>query len=394
MAKREDNFDFGQTLGEGSFGSVMFTTDKTDGKHYATKVLDKQQILRLKKQVTIKRERDIMTMCNSPFVVKLFYTFQNQTSLFYVLELCPNRDLKYYLNLYGDFSERVTKHYVAEVILGLKYLHSLNIIHRDLKPENILLDADYHVKITDFGTACVQTPSDPPRKSSFVGTPEYVAPEVINGKEGFHRGVDFWSLGCMIYQLLSGEFPFRGKSDKLTFDAINACSPSYPKCIKQAAKDLCSNLMTIDMNKRLGVNNISDLMNHTFFKGINFDSIRQINPPPFESLVTPIEYQFTGLLSKGEKVYMIRSVYKRRGISKKKRDLIYTNGPRLFYTVPASADVKGEIPLTSQTTFYQKTGPHFIISVPDREYILEDCSGDPKPLLELFESTSHKWKKD
>jgi serine/threonine protein kinase len=156
------------------------------------------------------------------------------------LELCPNRDLKYYLNQFGNFSEKVTKHYIAEVILGLKYLHSLNIIHRDLKPENVLLDCNYHVKITDFGTACVQSPSDPPRKSSFVGTPEYVAPEVINGKDGFHKGVDFWSLGCMIFQNCMGYMKYN------TIAAIQCYNMGYGNMMKILSAYATDNNKTID----------------------------------------------------------------------------------------------------------------------------------------------------
>ncbi|KAL7718359.1 non-specific serine/threonine protein kinase [Entamoeba marina] len=395
MAKREVNFNFGDTLGEGSFGAVVLTTDKEDGKQYATKILEKNQIIRLKKHATVKRERDIMSMCRSPYIVRLYYTFQNETSLFYVLELCPNRDLKFYFNKYGSFSEEVTRHYIAEIATAVNYLHSLNIIHRDLKPENVLLDRNMHIKITDFGTACVQNKESPARKSSFVGTPEYVAPEIINGNVGFTKSVDYWSLGCMIFQFLTGEFPFRGKSDKLTFDAINACDPLYPHCMPKDAKNLCQQLMVVNMDKRLGVNVFDDLETHPFFNGLKFDTLLQTNPPPFAAgmAVPKIEnFIYPGLLKEGEKVIMYRSVYKRKGLSRTKRDLIYTDAPRLFYTVSKTPNIKGEIPLTGSTDYIKKSSTQFIVRVPGRDYQLEDCLGEADEWIKAFESTSHKWK--
>ncbi|ELP86860.1 serine/threonine protein kinase ppk21, putative [Entamoeba invadens IP1] len=397
MAKRENNFIFGDTLGEGSFGAVVLTTDKDDGRQFATKILDKSQIIRLKKHATVKRERDIMSMCQSSYIVKLFYTFQNETSLFYVLELCPNRDLKFYFNKYGSFSEKVTRFYIAEISYAVKYLHSLHIIHRDLKPENVLLSSTMHVKITDFGTACVQSPEAPPRKSSFVGTPEYVAPEIINGAVGFNKGVDYWSIGCMLFQFLTGEFPFRGKSDKLTFDAINAASPSYPHNMPPNAMSLCQKLMQVDMNTRVGVKNFEELETHPFFCGTKFDDLKNQTPPPFEpGLAVPKVENFTypGLLKEGEHVILYRQVWKRKGLSRNKRDLIYTDLPRLFYTVAKTPNIKGEIPLSSKTTVHLVKGSQFVIRVPGRDYQLEDVQGEPQKWIDVFESTSHKWPKE
>lgn len=220
---------------------------------------------------------------------------------------------------FGSFSEPVTRFYIAEIVEALNYLHSLNIIHRDLKPENVLLDAHMHIKITDFGTACVQTKDAPPRKSSFVGTPEYVAPEIINGAVGFSKSADYWSLGCMLFQFITGDFPFKGKSDKLTFDAINECSPTYPHNMSANSKDLCEKLLVADMNNRIGVNDINQLKTHPFFEGIQFETLRQQTPPAFEhGLAVPKIANFTypGLLKEGENVILYRSVYKRKGLSR------------------------------------------------------------------------------
>ena len=236
-----------------------------------------------------------------------------------MIELCPNRDMKYHFQKYGSFSEAVTRHYIAEIIMGLKYLHSLNIIHRDLKPENILLDEHMHVKITDFGTACVQPADAPPRRSSFVGTPEFVAPEIINSANAFCKAVDFWSLGCMLFLFMTGEYPFRGKSDKLTFDLINECAPLYPMNIPEHAKDLCQKLMVKEPAARLGVASYEDLMRHPFFAGVDFDTLLQTPPPPFAPgmAVKKIEnFTYPGLLKDGERVILYRSVYKRKGLSR------------------------------------------------------------------------------
>ena len=154
--------------------------------------------------------------------------------------------------------------------------------------------------------------------------------------------------------------------------------------------------MVKEVNNRLGVKSIDALIKHPFFKVIDFENLRTTAPPPFEAGMAPVKvenFPFPELLNEGEKVLMVRSVWKRKGLSTTKRDLIYTDGPRLFYTVTKTNNIKGEIPLTKQTSYFVKSDSQFIVRVPGRDYNLEDCMGEPQVWIDIFNSTSHKWQK-
>ncbi|PHH51487.1 Serine/threonine-protein kinase ksg1 [Ceratocystis fimbriata CBS 114723] len=272
------DFNFGVVLGEGSYSSVFLASDRQTLKDYAVKVLDKRHIIKEKKIKYVNIEKNTLNrLTEHPGIVRLYYTFQDQTSLYYVLDLCNGGELLGALKKTGTFDVECTRFYGAEILDAIDYMHSRGVIHRDLKPENVLLDDHMHIKITDFGTAkLLSDPRLPPdgntpsseddRAASFVGTAEYVSPELLMNKSAC-KASDLWAYGCIIYQLLAGRPPFKGGSEYLTFQKIVNLEYEFPVGFPPAAKDLVERCLVLDPTRRLTIDHIK---NHEFFDGQYF----------------------------------------------------------------------------------------------------------------------------
>lgn len=231
--------------------------------------------------------------------VKLYCTFQDEERLYFVLSYAKNGELLPYINKVGSFELNVAKFYAAELLLALEKMHAKGIIHRDLKPENILLDENMHLQIADFGTAKILDPeeirasptkseddqdgsNDRSRKISFVGTAQYVSPELLHNRVDT-RASDLWALGCIIYQMISGLPPFRAPGDFLTFQKIFKMDYEFPEGFPAEAKDLVEKLLVLDHNKRLGSEDKGDtyesIRSHPFFEGIDWENLWEQTPP-------------------------------------------------------------------------------------------------------------------
>lgn len=194
-----DRLDVVGTLGKGSFGLVQLMQDRETGQHYALKQISKAQIVALGQQEHVLSERDVMRICDHPLIIKLFATYKDEENLYFLLEVCMGGELFTYLRDMVCFSESTARFYAACVILSFEYLQERDIVYRDLKPENLLIDPTGFLKIVDFGFAkCVQD-----RTYTLCGTPDYLCPEVIAGS-GHGKGVDWWTLGVLIYEMIAG----------------------------------------------------------------------------------------------------------------------------------------------------------------------------------------------
>jgi serine/threonine protein kinase len=191
-AVSKDDFEVTSVIGRGSFGKILLVRRKETGHYYAMKCLRKDVITKTKQYAHTLVERDVMLTMKCPFIIRLFFAFQNEKRVYMVMEYCSGGDLFTHLRREQSFTEFRAKFYAAEMLIGLHYLHQRGIIYRDLKPENILLNKDGHLKISDFGLSKTSMASGE-KTYTCCGTPEYVAPEVLKN-EGHDFKVDYWSL--------------------------------------------------------------------------------------------------------------------------------------------------------------------------------------------------------
>uniref|UniRef100_A0A2P2MC80 non-specific serine/threonine protein kinase n=1 Tax=Rhizophora mucronata TaxID=61149 RepID=A0A2P2MC80_RHIMU len=282
------------------------------------KAMEKSMMLNRNKVHRACIEREIISLLDHPFLPTLYTSFQTSTHVCLITDFCPGGELFALLDNQPMklVREESARFYAAEVAVGLEYLHCLGIIYRDLKPENILLQKDGHIVLTDFDlsfmTSCkaqiIQHPlpknrrsrNQPPpifvaepvtQSNSFVGTEEYIAPEIITGT-GHSSAIDWWALGILLYEMLYGRTPFRGKNRQKTFGNILHKDLTFPSSIpvSLAARQLINALLNRDPAKRLGSNSgASEIKQHPFFRGINWPLIRCMRPPPLDAPLQLIE---------------------------------------------------------------------------------------------------------
>lgn len=297
VKKGVKDFSFGRTLGEGSYSTVMAATDRQSNREYAIKVLDKRHIIKEKKVKYVNIEKDTLNrLTDHPGIVRLYYTFQDERQLYFVLDLATGGELLGVLKKTTSFDEECSRFYAAQILDSVEYMHSRGIIHRDLKPENVLLDDSMHVKITDFGTAKileipqtnqssfgqVSVSNDPmdgsetDRAISFVGTAEYVSPELLTNKNAC-KASDLWAFGCIVYQLLAGRPPFKAGNEYQTFQKIVNLEYSFPDGFPPAARDLVQKLLVLDPAERLPIPGIKS---HPFFNGVQWGKGLWKQKPP------------------------------------------------------------------------------------------------------------------
>lgn len=289
-----EDFEPLMCLGKGSYGTVLLVRQRATGRLFAQKQFKKASITVHKKLIEqTKTERNILESVNRhPFIVNFYYAFQDQEKLYLILEYAQGGELFHHLAAERMFSEDVAAFYMAEMVLALDHLHrTVGVIYRDLKPENCLLDAEGHLLLTDFGLSKVSLDEDNPCRS-FLGTVEYMAPEVVQGIE-YGAAVDWWSLGALGFDLLTGAPPFMGNNNAKVQEKIVKQKLSLPYYLSADAKDLLTRLLRKEPKKRLGFNMPKDLQtikNHRFFRKINWKQLeaRELDPP-IQPLITDPE---------------------------------------------------------------------------------------------------------
>nr|AML76586.1 putative LOV domain-containing protein [Atriplex rosea] len=300
-------------LGAGDTGSVHLVELCGSGEYFAMKAMDKTAMLNRNKVHRAIAEREILDMLDHPFLPALYASFQTKTHVCLITDYCPGGELFLLLDRQPTkvLKEDAVRFYAAEVIIALEYLHCQGIIYRDLKPENILIQSNGHIALTDFDLSCMtscmpqllipemndkkrqhkaqQNPiflAEPMRASnSFVGTEEYIAPEIIGGA-GHTSAVDWWALGILIYEMLYGYTPFRGKTRQRTFTNVLQKNPKFPSSKQQVSlhgKQLIYQLLQKDPKSRLGAyEGANEIKRHPFFRGVNWALVRCMKPPELE----------------------------------------------------------------------------------------------------------------
>ncbi|XP_060581440.1 3-phosphoinositide-dependent protein kinase 1-like [Ruditapes philippinarum] len=414
IKKTPNDFVFGKVIGEGSFSTVYLAKEISSGTEFAIKVLEKKHIMRERKTQYVMREKEVLMKISHPFFIRLYYTFQDADRLYFVLGYARRGELLDYLHKLSSFDEDCSRHYTAEIVKALEYLHGVGIIHRDLKPENILLNDEMHIQITDFGSSKIfkneegdgsGENNEGSRRNSFVGTAQYVSPEVLTSKSA-SKSSDLWALGCILFQFLSGECPFRGGHEYQIFQKITKLEYEFPDGFCPLARDLVEKLLVLEPDKRLGsdeMGGFEKLKGHEFFTGIDWDHIEEVQPPalvPYlpattsnpehcwstmkpgltdkrigeiltSHLITEQErkerleeqaktneyHRFT----EGNLILKQGFIDKRKGLFARRRMFLLTEGPHLYYVDPVSKVYKGQIPWSKELRTEQKNFKIFFV---------------------------------
>ncbi|RKP11829.1 Serine/threonine-protein kinase CBK1 [Piptocephalis cylindrospora] len=335
-----DDFQTVKVIGKGAFGEVRLVQKRDTGKIYAMKTLRKAEMFKKDQLAHVRAERDVLAESDSPWVVQLYYSFQDPNYLYLIMEFLPGGDLMTMLIKYDTFSDDVTRFYIAECVLAIEAIHKLGFIHRDIKPDNILIDQEGHIKLSDFGLSTgfhkthdsayyqrlLEKANAPPpghehrhsvneialtmsskdriatwkknRRAlaySTVGTPDYIAPEIFL-QQGYDKSCDWWSLGAIMFECLVGYPPFCSESAHETYRKIMNWRDQlyFPDDVHVSpeAEDLIRRLICNPEQRLGGIGGATDIKRHPFFDGVDWDTIRQVEAPfiPVLSSITDTTY--------------------------------------------------------------------------------------------------------
>eukprot|EP01101_Sappina_pedata_P008536 TRINITY_DN4759_c0_g1_i2.p2 TRINITY_DN4759_c0_g1~~TRINITY_DN4759_c0_g1_i2.p2 ORF type:complete len:381 (-),score=170.56 TRINITY_DN4759_c0_g1_i2:125-1267(-) len=273
-----EDFEILKLIGRGSFGKVLQVRKKDNKKIFAMKVLNKKSVLEKAEVDHTLAEQSILQKLCHPFLVNLNYSFQTSDHLYFIMDYINGGELFFHLQNEKKFTEERVRFYGAEIVCGLEYLHSRGVLYRDLKPENILLTSDGHICMTDFGISKEGLNAKDDRTATFCGTPEYLAPEVLEGN-GYGKEVDWWSFGTLVYEMLNGLPPFYAPDVQQMYSKIMSAKLTFPATMSEESKSLIEQLLI-----RQPENRLSDpplIKAHAFFKGLNWDDLmkKEITPP-------------------------------------------------------------------------------------------------------------------
>ncbi|KAE8549943.1 hypothetical protein EYB25_008468 [Talaromyces marneffei] len=296
-----EDFELLKVVGRGSFGKVMQVRKKDTKRIYALKTLRKAHIISRSEVAHTLAERSVLAQINNPFIVPLKFSFQSPEKLYLVLAFVNGGELFHHLQREQRFDINRARFYTAELLCALECLHGFKVIYRDLKPENILLDYTGHIALCDFGL-CKLDMKDEDRTNTFCGTPEYLAPELLLGN-GYTKSVDFWTLGVLLYEMLTGLPPFYDENTNEMYKKIVQEPLTFPShdIVPAAARDLLTRLLDRDPQRRLGANGAAEIKAHHFFSNIDWRKLLQrkyeptFKPSVIDALDTEnFDPEFTG----------------------------------------------------------------------------------------------------
>ena len=275
------DFDPLYLIGTGSLGKVILVRYKKNKNIYAMKELSKSKIKINKQEEHSKSERDLMIELTSPFIVNIKFAFQDETKLYIVSEFLQGGDMFYHMHHSTiNFTESTVKFYIIELILAIEFLHENNVIYRDLKPENILMSSEGHIKISDFGLS-KKLENQKDKAYTLCGTLQYLAPEILKNK-GYDKSVDWWSLGCIYYEMLTGNLPFKTNGNKINLDVFEE-KIDFDENMNPLLINLISQLLNVNPKKRLGygAQDAKKIKEHQYFNDVDWNKYlnKEIEPP-------------------------------------------------------------------------------------------------------------------
>ncbi|XP_072538848.1 protein kinase C, eta, b [Salminus brasiliensis] len=288
-----EDFTFLQVLGKGSFGKVMLARMISGEMVCAVKILKKDVILQDDDVESTMTEKRVLSLAHHhPYLTHLYCCFQTTDRLFFVMEFVNGGDLMFHIQKSRRFEEARARFYAAEITCALMFLHSKGIIYRDLKLDNVLLDKDGHCKLADFGM-CKEGIHNGLRTSTFCGTPDYIAPEIIQ-EEKYGVSVDWWAMGVLLYEMLSGHAPFEAETEDELFECILRDEVIYSSWLSNEAEDILRGFLTKDPSCRLGCTERNGgekaITAHLFFKEMDWEKLKKRElEPPFKPRIKSLE---------------------------------------------------------------------------------------------------------
>ena len=459
--KKED-FDVVALSGKGAYGTVLKVKFKNDssGKFYAIKIMDISALERIKKLYQAYLECDILSQLDSPYIVDILGAFDENRKINIVMQYLSKGDFSDFIRLNYPLKQDTIQFYAAEIVNFLDYIQSKKIVHRDLKPENIMMNSNWHLQVIDFATARIlgkyfdkqkfefkddsyydisetddlkgnkvaindddedlddMSLDRPDRRGlTFVGTAEYVSPEVLGDKPA-EFGADVWALGIMIYQMFFGKTPFKEKTNYLIFRKIEQLKIEFPPNVNipEEAKDLITKILVKEPNKRLGAGesgteyDIAHLKSHPYFKGIDWDNLHNISPPNCENFdyllskknnnninnsinrnesirsnnmsdfgITKTRTTYEENNSNGEQATVLRQGYlekKSPWLHYNRRKVLLDSTPKIVYIDPTNNKVKGEIYLDKKFRVVHVSSNIFDLVSQKRSFRFKAPEGD------------------
>jgi len=269
-------FEFLYIIGRGGFGKVWKVKLKKTNEYFALKEMSKLKIIDRRSEISIMSERTLLSKLNNPFIVNMYFTFQDFSNLYLVMDLLTGGDLRYHIAKRRRFTEKETKFFIANILLALEYIHSKNIIHRDIKPENLVLELNGYLRITDFGVAKI---NEKDNSSETSGTPGYMAPEVILVQNHSFPS-DFFALGVIGFEFMLGYRPYLGGSRKeikelIIYKQAKLEEDDIPYSWSLEAGDFINKLLKRKPKQRLGYNGVKEIKNHFWMRDINWDLLKK-----------------------------------------------------------------------------------------------------------------------
>lgn len=246
------DFEIGKPLGTGKFGRVYLAREKKTKHIVAIKVLQKSQLLKAHVDHQLRREIEIQSHLRHPNILRMYGYFYDDTRIYLILEYCPGGELYKKLVQRVRFSERTSAGFIADLASALSYCHKKHVIHRDIKPENLLLGFNGEIKIADFGWSVHALTS---RRNTLCGTLDYLAPEMVEGKEHDEQ-IDVWSIGILLFEFLCGFPPFEAEGHSATYRRITKVDLRFPRHVPEDAQDLIRKLLVKDPRKRMSLDNV------------------------------------------------------------------------------------------------------------------------------------------
>ena len=370
-------------IGQGAYAQIYQATELESGTVYALKAVNRKLLVKMKKQNLPVLEKNALVKCAGPFTIRLFGTFKDDSFLYFVFELAVHGDLAEAVRDIGKVNIDAVRLLMAQLVVAVSNCHKNGVIHRDIKPENILLNERNHAILTDFGTAmiCEDGATEDLRRSSIVGTPEFVAPELLSdGKICFAS--DLWAIGCTICDLLIGKAPFCGDNiAELMENITKGKHREEMKEIPKTARSLVDALIQRDPKKRLGfgehASGYPSIRKHPFFQGVDWNKLETVEMPPFAKLIAEESAEsslITSQLQEGEEIVMQGTVDRKRHFSWKERDLVVTNKKRILMLNMKKKVSKGDIKL-SKDSKVTANGKEWVLKNGKTEYQFRSKDG-------------------